>query len=132
MGKKEKVKLEFIWEDKRRGLFGLPTLKRVKYGLTEDRLLIETGVFARNEEEIRLYRILDVSLKRSLHDRIWGLGSIHCCSADKSAPEFDIAHVKDARRVKELLSGMVEEERERKGVAMREGMMNEDGDAEYH
>ena len=117
MGRKKQT--EYIWKDKKRGLFGLP-LSFTTYMLEEDKLLISSGFFNRHEEEIRLYRIMDLTLRRSLGERLCGLGTIHCCSADKSTPEFDIKHVKNSREVKNLISDMVEEERERKRIAGRE------------
>lgn len=81
------------------------------------------------EDEVRLYRIMDVTLRRSLWERMFGLGTIHCCSADKSTPEFDIAWVKDAAQVKETLSDMVEAERMAKRVSSRE-FMTDDEDGE--
>ena len=78
------------------------------------------------EEEIRLYRIMDITLRRSLWERMFGLGTIHCCSADKSTPEFDICWIRDAMHVKEMLSGMIEKERMEKRVTSREFMTDED------
>ena len=98
---------EFIWRDRKRILFGLPWSFTV-YKLTEEKLLIETGFFSKKEEEVRLYRVMDLTLHRPLGQRIWGLGTIHCCTGDKSTPEFDIRRVKHPREVKELLSDLVE------------------------
>ncbi|MBE6708860.1 MAG: PH domain-containing protein [Ruminococcaceae bacterium] len=111
--------MSVIWSDRKRTLFGLP-LSFTKYTITEDKLLIESGFFSKNEEEIRLYRIMDVTLRRSFGQRIFGVGTIHCCSADKSTPEFDIKSIKDSKEIKNLLSDMVEEERAKKRVSMRE------------
>lgn len=123
----KKIVNKFIWEDRKRPIFGLP-LSFTKYKLTEEKLLIETGFLTINQEEIRLYRIMDISLKRRLIQRIFGVGTIHCCSADKTAPEFEIKDVKNAEDVKELLSKKVEEERERKRISGREYMMTEEDD----
>ncbi|MEG0740812.1 MAG: PH domain-containing protein [Clostridia bacterium] len=109
----------YRWKDRKRTLFGLPWSFTI-YKLTEEKLFIETGLFNKKEEEIRLYRIMDVTLKRSFSERIWGLGTIHCCSADKSSPEFDIRRIKRAGEVKTLLSDMVEEQRTAKRVTSRE------------
>ncbi|MBR1654069.1 MAG: PH domain-containing protein [Clostridia bacterium] len=117
----EKIVQNYIWQDRKRPIFGLP-LSFTKYKLTEEKLLIETGVLTIAQEEIRLYRIMDVSVKCSLLQRIFNVGTIHCCSADKSCPEFDIKDVKNAIQVKELLSKNVEEERQRKRIGTREYM----------
>ena len=116
---------EIMWKDRKRIFCGLPwTFTR--YSLTREKLLIDTGFLRRNEEEIRLYRVLDMTLKRGPIQRIFGLGTIHCCSADKTAPEFDIKNIKNPVETKNLLSDLVEEERSRKRVSGREFMVGED------
>lgn len=119
------VETGIVWKDRKRTLFGLP-LSFTSYALTEEKLLIETGFFSKKEEEIRLYRIMDVTLKRSLEERVFGIGTIHCCSADKSTPEFDIKRVKASPEVKNRLSDMVEAQRMAKRVSGREFMADED------
>ena len=120
-----------VWKYRRRTLFGLPLIFTV-YTLTGEELLTETGFLNKREEEVRLYRIMDVTLKRSLGERIFGLGTIHCCSADKSTPEFEISRIKDSVAVKEMLSDMIEEERERRRVSAREFMTDSDDDGLDH
>ncbi len=117
----EKIELEYVWKDRKRTLFGLP-LSFTVYHLTEDRLLVQSGILNLNEEEIRLYRIMDITLKRSLGQRIFNLGTIHCCSSDKTSPEFDIKSIKNPIEVKEMLSRMIEEERDKKKISGREYM----------
>lgn len=115
-----------IWRDRKRTIFGLPW-SFTKYSMTEEKLFVKTGVFSTKEEEVRLYRILDVTLKRSLGERIFGLGTIHCCAADKSTPEFDIRRIKNSEEVKTRLSDLIEKQRELKRVSSRE-FMDADGD----
>jgi uncharacterized membrane protein YdbT with pleckstrin-like domain len=110
-----------VWSDRKRTIFGLP-LSFTVYRLTEEKLLISTGFFSTKEEEVRLYRIMDVTKHRTLGQKIFGLGTIHCCSADKSTPEFDIKNIKKVNEVKELLSDMIEKERDRKRISGREFM----------
>lgn len=111
--------MAIIWSDKKHTIFGLP-LSFTTYTMTEEKLIIETGFLNKKEEEVRYYRIMDITLKRSLGERIFGIGTIHCCSADKSTPEFDIKGIKNSVDVKNMLSDIVESERERKRVMMRE------------
>ena len=67
-----------------------------------------------------LFRITDVTLERKLFQRIFGVGTIHCCSADKTTPEFDIKNVKNSQEIKELLSKEVFRERKANRVSSRE------------
>lgn len=119
--------MEFVWKDKKRTIFGLP-LSFTTYMVTDEKFIVKSGFFSTKEEEIRLYRIMDMTLKRTLGQRIFGLGTIHVVSADKSTPEFEIKRIKKSREVKEMLSDMVEKERTRKRVAGREFMTSEDED----
>lgn len=113
-----------IWSDRKRIFCGLPWTFTT-YTLTPDRLFIETGVLGKHEDEVRLYRILDISLSRSFSQRIFGLGTIHCCSADKTMGDFDIINIKNPREVKERLSELVEHERQAKHVTNREFMTHD-------
>lgn len=119
MAKKDTA--QYVWKDRKRTIFGLP-LSFTTYKLTEEKLFVETGFLSKKEEEVRLYRIMDLTLNRPLGQRIFGLGTIHCCTADKSTPEFDIKKIKNSRDVKNLLSDMVEKERQAKRVSSREFM----------
>ncbi len=120
----------FLWRDRKRIVFGLPWTFTT-YTLTEDRLIVKTGVLNTSEDEIRLYRILDITLRRSFWERLFGLGTLHLCTADKSSPEVDILHIPSPREVRTLLSDKVEEERSSRYVGVRE-YMGEDEDGEVH
>ena len=112
-----------VWSDRKHTLFGLPW-SFTKYILTDEKLLIVKGLFKQTEEEIRLYRIFDLSLTRTLRERIDRVGTIHCCSGDKTAPEFDIKRIRNPRQVKETLSDLVEKQKIARGVSVREEMGN--------
>lgn len=118
-GENKMENLSILWKDRKRPIFGLP-LSFTRYRLTEEKLLINTGFFSIKEEEIQLYRIMDVTLKCSLLQRIFNVGTIHCCSGDKTTPEFDIKDVKNPSNVKELLSKNIEIQRDRKRISGRE------------
>ena len=118
---------EYIWRERQRIIFGLPWSFTV-YKLTEQKLLVETGFLNKREEEVRLYRVMDLTLNRPLEQRLWGLGTIHCCTADRSTPEFDISRIKNAEQVKNLISDMVEKERNKRRVSTREFMSVDDHD----
>lgn len=120
---------EIIWKDRKRTLFGLPW-SFTRYSYSQEKLYIKTGFFTIREEEVRLYRILDVTLNRKLGERIFGLGTIHCCSADKSTPEFDIKRIKNSEAVKEQLSDLIEKQRVDKRITGREFMADDNHDVD--
>ncbi len=108
-----------IWKDRKRPLLGLP-LSFTRYFITEEKLIINTGFLSKKEEEIRLYRMTDFSVKQSLLQRIFGVGNISISSSDNMQGEFTIMDVKKPYEVKEMLSDMVEKEREKKGIVTNE------------
>ena len=107
--------MDIIWNDRKRLLlFGLPWTF-TKYTCTSEKFILESGVFSTKEEEIRLYRIMDLTLERSFLQRIFGLGTIICDTVDKSTPKLYIQNIKGAKQVKEMLSEAVEAERVKSG-----------------
>ncbi len=120
----KKISNDVVWQDRKRTLFGLPW-SFTRYFITNEKVLIDIGFLSRTEEEIRLYRITDVTLSRSLGERIFKLGTIHCCSGDKSTPEFDIKRIKNSREIKDMLSDLVEKARNERRVAIREFVDND-------
>lgn len=117
----------YKWMDRKRIIFGLPW-SFTRYRLTDDKLIISTGLLSTKEEEIRLYRIMDITLKRTLGDKLWGLGTIHLCSSDKTTPEIDIKRIRKSTEVKEMLSDMIEVARRKNRVTSREFMAADDFD----
>ncbi len=119
---------EILWRARKRLTFlGLPWTFTV-YRLTKDRLFIKSGFFTTREDEVRLYRILDISLKRTLIQKMFGLGTIQCHSSDKTMGHFEIINVKNSYNVKNLLSDLIEKERMEKRVSNREFISDPDCD----
>ena len=110
---------KIIWSDRKRIIFGLPWTF-TKYTLTEEKLLIQTGFLSIKEEDVQLYRITDLTLYKSFWQRLFGIGTIHCCSGDKTTPEINIKNIKVPSQVKELLSKQIEERRDKKRISGRE------------
>lgn len=115
MAKEKKEKKPILWKDRKRPFLGLPW-SFTKYKVDEDRLYLETGFFNSTEDEVRLYRITDVTLRRSFGQKLLGIGTIHCDSSDVTMQNFDIKNVKNPKKVKELLSRLVNESRLRNRV----------------
>ena len=127
-------KSQLLWQDRKRWtFFGLPwTFTR--YAVSKERLFISRGFLNVKDDEVRLYRIMYISLSRSLGQRIFGLGSIKICSADKTLGDFELVNIKHPMDTKELISNLVEKQRETKRVVNRENMVDahdhSDGDFE--
>lgn len=112
---------QYVWSDRKRLWCRLPWTF-TKYALSEDRLFITSGLFKTVENEVRLYRILDLSLSRTLIQKIFRLGTIRVSSSDKTMGNFELINIPDPAQVKEQLSELVEENRDKKRVTSREFM----------
>ena len=110
---------DYLWSDKKRTFLGLP-LSFTKYTLTSEKLIIDSGFFSRKQEEVRLYRMTDFSVKQNLIERILGIGRIEISSSDNTQGEFILLGVKKPYKIKDLLSDSVEKEREKKGIVTNE------------
>jgi len=117
-----------VWSSRKRWLlFGLP-FTFTKYTLTREKVLVDSGVLNKTQEEVRLYRILDLTLKRSFGQRLFGLGTIVCKTSDKTLPILELKNVKRSKDIKEQLSTLIENERVSKRVSMREYTSSDDYD----
>lgn len=121
-----------LWRDRRHVLWFPFSFDR--YYIANGRLYCRHGFLRQDEHECLLYRILDISLRRTLGNRFCGTGTITLRTTDASDPLLTLKNIKHSRAVKEMLSNLIEEERTKKGITGREvltnsGMMdrNEDG-----
>lgn len=109
---------QYIWKDRKRYL-GLP-LSFTRYAMSEDRLFLSQGLLNIKDEEILLYRVRDLSLSRTLGQRLFGVGTIVVTSSDKSQPVLQIKNVKVPSDVKEMIHTQVEEMKVRRRVRINE------------
>ena len=73
---RDKVSTDILWKDRKRILFlGLPW-SFTRYSVSKDRFFISKGFFSVKDDEVRLYRIMDISLERSFMQRLVGVGTI--------------------------------------------------------
>ena len=119
-----KLSRNIIWRQRKRLWCGLPWTFTI-YSLSEDRLFVETGFFTQREKDTQLYRIVDVSLTRTLIQRLFKLGTVHLVTTDRDLGEFDVKNIRDAFDFKEELEGLVEESRRKNRVYARELMDDE-------
>jgi len=100
---------ELIWKDRKRYL-GLP-ISFTRYSIRGIRFFVSKGLFNTEENELLLYRIMDIKYNRTLADRIFGVGTITLFTADTTDSELKIIRVKKSQKVRDLISKMVEEQR---------------------
>lgn len=114
---------EITRERKRWLFFGIPWTF-TKYILTKKKIIIETGFFNSTENEILMYRVTDMTMKRSFWQKIFGLGTLIVYAHDKTTPTLEVKNIKHVREFKEKLSQAVEEDRLR--MKMRQSEIVDD------
>lgn len=113
-----KLGVETIWEDRKR-ILGMP-ISFTKYYLSADRLFVQHGFFNMHMEEVVLYRVTDISVRVTLGQRMFGLGTVLIHSSDKSTPHLEIRNIREPLMVKELIHKHVEEMKQQRGVRVNE------------
>ena len=91
-----------------------------RYRLTTQRLFAETGLIAKNLEEVELFRVKDVTLRQGVLDRLLGVGTVTVLSTDDTAPELALAGVRDPLAAKEALRTAFRAARQREGLRIGE------------
>lgn len=116
-----------LWKERKRIWCGLPWTFTV-YSFDEERIFVDTGFFNKRQDEIRMYRVLDITVTRKFGQRLFGMGSIQLKTSDKTMGDFEIKNIKKVMDVKMQLSDLIEANREKKRVVSREFMSSNDAD----
>ncbi len=89
-------------ERKRWVFLGLPFTFTI-YTVKEEVLTVDTGFLSKEENDCYMYKVQDVTLKTSLLERIFGLGTIICYTGDTTNPQLVMTHIKNARAIKDFI-----------------------------
>lgn len=81
----------------------LISLRSTKYRVTNQRVLVEQGVFTKTVDEIDLRYVDDSTFTQSFFDRILGIGSVTLMSSDTNTPKYVLRSIKDPRGVREMI-----------------------------
>ena len=115
--------VNIIWTDKKR-YFGMP-ISFTRYSVVEKpdswvKVFYDVGLLSTRHEEIHAYRIFDISIRQTLFDKIFGVGTLILQSKDLSSPNLFLTHVKNPFEVRETIAEIVEKERTEKGFRIGE------------
>lgn len=86
------------------------------YILTEERLILRTGVLSQRIDELELYRVKDYVLRKPFFLRLVGLGSITLVTSDRTNPVLMLRAIENSEAVKSMLREQVENLRRIRGV----------------
>lgn len=107
-----------LWSDKKR-ILGMP-ISFTRYSFDENKFYTKVGFLNITNNELLLYRVLDIQMSRSLWQRIFGVGTITMNTADQTNKVLVVKNIKTPERVFKALSTIVEKERDEKRVLGKE------------
>ena len=107
-----------VWKDRKHWMW-FP-FSFTKYRIENGRLYVEDGLLRSKENECLLYRITDISLERTLAQKIFGTGTICLTTRDISDKVIYLKNIVNPKAVKEMISDLVEQIRSQYRVAGRE------------
>lgn len=86
------------------------------YTLTNERLIIESGVFNKGQDLIELYRVRDLQVTEPFWLRLFGLQNISILTSDLTTQSIYLDYMPSAVNLRDKFRENVEECRRRKGV----------------
>ncbi len=94
-----------LWEGKPAGFVdkAIGKLNVVGYKITNQRIIIKSGLIGKKEVEIDLKHVKDIDVKQSLADRIAKVGDIHLTTTDPSNSDITLDNMPDPYGVKEII-----------------------------
>lgn len=78
-------------------------LKMIYYEVTADRIEWSRGILDRRVDNIDMFRVIDLKMRRSLLDCIFGIGMVVLTTTDKSDPEFIFEKVRYCRDLYDII-----------------------------
>lgn len=110
--------MDLLWKERKRIWCGLPLTFTV-YSYDNERFYVKSGFLNQRQDEVRLYRIQDLTVTRSLSQRIFGMGTILVNSSDKTLGDFEIKNIKNVMDIKEQLSRWLKYSETKTGIYKR-------------
>lgn len=78
-------------------------LRSHRYGVSNQRIMVESGVFSKTLAEVDVRTIDDITFHQTLVERLLGIGQIAVLSSEPSNPRVRLVGVPDPRQVRELI-----------------------------
>ncbi len=91
-------------------------LKATRYEVSIDRIEWSRGLLNRKVDNIDMFRVVDLKLRRSLLDCIVGIGTVTVITTDKTDPEFNFEKVRHPRKLYDAIKKASLEADRRGGV----------------
>ncbi|MFA5423746.1 MAG: PH domain-containing protein [Phycisphaerae bacterium] len=86
-------------------LFALKVLKlkMTHYEVNSDRIEYSRGILDRRVDNLDMFRVVDLKLRRTILDCMFGIGQVTLITSDKSDPEFTFEKVRNSRGLYDVI-----------------------------
>jgi uncharacterized membrane protein YdbT with pleckstrin-like domain len=91
-------------------------LKMIYYEVSGDRIEWSRGILDRRVDNLDMFRVIDLKLRRSLLDCIFGIGTVALITTDKTDPEFVFEKIRGSRELYDIVKKASLEADRRTGV----------------
>jgi uncharacterized membrane protein YdbT with pleckstrin-like domain len=78
-------------------------LRSHRYRVSNQRILLESGVFSRRIDEVDMRTVEDIEFRQSFFQRLLGIGDIAVIAADKQLGRFRLFGLENPRDLRELI-----------------------------
>ena len=79
--------------------FKVLKLKMTYYEVSADRVEHSRGIFDRRVDNLDMFRVVDLKLRRTMPDCIFGIGQVTLLTTDKTDPEFTFQKIRRCRKL---------------------------------
>ena len=97
-------------------LLKMVKLKMTYYEVSPQRIEWSRGILDRKVDNLDMFRVVDLKLRRSLLDCIVGVGTVALTTTDKSDPEFTFEKIRNSRILYDIIKKASLEADRRSGV----------------
>lgn len=84
-------------------LLKMVRLKMMRYEVTTERIEFSRGILDRKVDNLDMFRVVDISMRRSLLDCIFGIGTVGLITTDKTDPKFDFQKIRYPRLLYDVI-----------------------------
>jgi membrane protein YdbS with pleckstrin-like domain len=84
-------------------LLKMVRLKMTYYEVTPDRIEWSRGILDRRVDNLDMFRVIDLKMRRTIFDCIFGIGAVALVTTDKSDPEFVFEKVRNPRELYDII-----------------------------
>jgi len=91
-------------------------LKMIYYEVSSDRIEWSRGILDRRVDNLDMFRVIDLKLRRSIFDCMFGIGTVELMTTDKSDPDFVFQKVRHCRELYDVIKKASLEADRRTGV----------------